>query len=207
MKTRLIVILPIILFIIAYAAAEITFGSVQWWLTTLDRSQLFKRQPDLSIQEGTFTKNQKSTVFHVYDGTRLQPIYGFGGALTQSSAYLFSNLKRTNETLYWKTLRQMFAPSVEASMAVMRVPISACDFNLPDIPYYTYDDVNDDVGFEHFSLKNDMNYIIPILKDIQSLNPRIKIIGSPWSAPVRQKKFFKTTRNTNSNVYIGMDEN
>jgi len=168
-------------------------SSIQWWLTTLDHSQLFKRQHDIAVTTININNNKLNNnfknVFHVYDSKRLQPIYGFGGALTQSSAYLLTNLKRVNSTLYSKTMKQMFGTNSDqsamtAAMAVLRVPISACDFTLPTVPYYTYDDVADDVGFEHFSLQNDMNYIIPILKDILAINPKIKIIASPWSAPV-----------------------
>jgi glucosylceramidase len=38
-----------------------------------------------------------------------------------------------------------------------------------------------------FSLAEDRQYLIPVLKEILAINPEIKIMGSPWSAPVWMK--------------------
>jgi glucosylceramidase len=44
-----------------------------------------------------------------------------------------------------------------------------------------------DVDLEHFSLDPDRKDLIPVLKEILAINPRLKIMGSPWSAPAWMK--------------------
>ena len=40
----------------------------------------------------------------------------------------------------------------------------------------------------HISVSSpEMTYLIPLLKEIIAINPDIKIMGSPWSAPVWMK--------------------
>ncbi len=41
--------------------------------------------------------------------------------------------------------------------------------------------------FFNFSLERDERYIIPILKEILKINPDIKFMGTPWSAPAWMK--------------------
>ena len=47
--------------------------------------------------------------------------------------------------------------------------------------------MNEDLQLQHFSLSRDTLHLIPVLKEILALNPDIKIMGSPWSAPVWMK--------------------
>ena len=51
---------------------------------------------------------------------------------------------------------------------------------------YSYDDLpagETDAKLAHFSLGPDRADVIPVLKQILAINPGIKILGSPWSAP------------------------
>ena len=44
-----------------------------------------------------------------------------------------------------------------------------------------------DVNLTNFNLSKDTVDVIPLLKEILLINPNIKIMGSPWSAPVWMK--------------------
>jgi glucosylceramidase len=44
-----------------------------------------------------------------------------------------------------------------------------------------------DSNLEHFSIETEKKDLIPVLKKILALNPSIKILGSPWTAPVWMK--------------------
>ncbi|MBS1655797.1 MAG: glucosylceramidase, partial [Bacteroidetes bacterium] len=44
-----------------------------------------------------------------------------------------------------------------------------------------------DVNLTNFNLAEDTIYLIPVLKEILTINPNIKILGSPWSPPVWMK--------------------
>ena len=40
---------------------------------------------------------------------------------------------------------------------------------------------NLDINLDNFSIANDEQNLIPILNEILTINPNIKIMGSPWS--------------------------
>ncbi len=63
---------------------------------------------------------------------------------------------------------------------------------------YSYDDLPEgqtDPTMAKFSLDPDRADVIPVLKQILAINPKIKILASPWSAPSWMK--------TNNNVKGG----
>ena len=57
---------------------------------------------------------------------------------------------------------------------------------------YTYDDlpngVQTDFNLNYFNISKDRDFVIPILKEALSINPSLKILGTPWSAPAWLKK-------------------
>ena len=51
---------------------------------------------------------------------------------------------------------------------------------------FTYDDLpqgDTDPNLSKFNLGPDRDDVIPVLKEILAINPKIKILGSPWTAP------------------------
>lgn len=54
---------------------------------------------------------------------------------------------------------------------------------------FSYNDLEPgqtDINLTKFSLEKDRG-VINLLKEILAINPKIKILGSPWSAPVWMK--------------------
>jgi len=69
----------------------------------------------------------------------------------------------------------------------LRVSIGASDLNAE---VFSYDDMpagQTDVNLTNFNLSKDTVDVIPLLKEIVLINPNIRIMGSPWSAPVWMK--------------------
>src|SRR5262249_23163248 len=55
---------------------------------------------------------------------------------------------------------------------------------------YSYDDLpagQTDPEMAKFSLGPDLKDVIPVMKQILAINPQIKILASPWSAPLWMK--------------------
>src|SRR5260370_17423921 len=55
---------------------------------------------------------------------------------------------------------------------------------------YTYDDMRagqTDGDLKNFSLAPDTANVIPVLKEVLAINPKIKILASPWTAPAWMK--------------------
>ncbi|MBT8273911.1 MAG: glycosyl hydrolase family 30 [Bacteroidia bacterium] len=106
-----------------------------------------------------------------------QTITGFGGSFTESSAYLLNKLSKNNRE---KILEAYFGED-GAKYSLTRTHISSCDFSLNN---YTYAPVADDIKMEHFSIDEDKDDIIPMIKDAMAISKEgFHIISSPWTAP------------------------
>lgn len=106
-----------------------------------------------------------------------QKILGFGGAFTQSSAYLYSKLGKENKE---KIINAYFGEE-GANYSLTRTTIASCDFSLE---HYTYANTPKDYELKDFSIAPDLDYLIPMIKDAQKVSKNnFKIIASPWTAP------------------------
>jgi glucosylceramidase len=117
----------------------------------------------------------------VNDEVSYQSIDGFGASLTDSSAWLFWN--KLNEAQRKNALDTLFDPEKGIGLSMLRQPMGASDFALED---YSYDDMpagQSDPELRKFSIERDQRYIIPVLKEILRVNPRLKVMASPWSPP------------------------
>lgn len=118
---------------------------------------------------------------------------GFGFALTGGSA---QHIIRMSTAVRHQLLEELFARNEnEIGISYLRVSIGASDLN---DHVFSYDDLPDgqtDVSLKNFDLKQDRLDVIPVLKEILAINPSIKILGSPWSAPTWMK--------TNNNIQGG----
>ncbi|MDP1816384.1 MAG: glycoside hydrolase family 30 beta sandwich domain-containing protein [Leadbetterella sp.] len=146
------------------------------WVTKLDKSKLLEKQKQTLV----FSKNNENlpTIF-VDDSKSFQTIDGFGYTLTSGSATLINQLKDKN-----KLLDELFGKA-ENSIGVnyLRVSVGASD--LSDHAY-SYSE-SKDLNLKNFSLKEDEKDLIPVLKEIIKINPKIKILASPWSPPTWMK--------------------
>lgn len=106
-----------------------------------------------------------------------QKITGFGGAFTESSAYLLNQLSETNRD---KILQAYFSET-GANYSLTRTHINSCDFSLGQ---YSYAPVPDDKNLENFSIDEDRDDLIPMIKAAQKISTDgFRIIASPWTAP------------------------
>jgi glucosylceramidase len=85
-------------------------------------------------------------------------------------------------------LKELFGrDSNSISISYLRISIGASDLSAS---VYSYDDMpagQTDPNLQNFSLATDQNNVIPLLKQILSINPSVKILGTPWSPPVWMK--------------------
>ncbi|OUR90957.1 glycosyl hydrolase family 30 [Flavobacteriales bacterium 34_180_T64] len=106
-----------------------------------------------------------------------QTITGFGGSFTESSAYLLNNLSKENRN---KILEAYFGEN-GARYSLTRTHISSCDFSLNN---YTYAPIEGDLNLDNFSIDEDRDDLIPMIKDAMAISKEgFNIIASPWTAP------------------------
>ena len=177
-------LLAMLLFTVACTPDKSTTnGDISVWVTTGDRTTLFAEAPN----KLTF-KNQadSSRVIEIDITQHFQAIDGFGFALTGGSAYLLNQM--LNPTQRATLLKELFLTDGNAiGVSYLRISIGSSDL---DNHVFSYDDMptgKTDAGLTNFSLAEDQKNLIPVLKQILALNPEVKIMGSPWSAPAWMK--------------------
>ncbi len=156
-------------------------GTAQVWVTSGDESRLLSAQDNLSIIDNNETSYPSITI---NEDEQMQEIEGFGAALTGSSAYLINNLSASQKN---SLLSDLFDPESGAGMSYIRLTIGASDFSLEDFTYNDMPQGQEDPNLENFSIAHDEMHVIPVAKHILSINPEVKFMGSPWSAPAWMK--------------------
>lgn len=135
---------------------------------------------------GTYSLTKSSAdVVTVSDGSvadlKLKPsqtfqtMDGFGAAITYSTAYNLLKMSQADRT---KFLRETFSDADGYGFSYVRLSIGCSDFSSKE---YTCCDVQ---GLDHFALQSDdVDFVIPVMKEILAINPHVKVIGSPWTCP------------------------
>jgi len=157
-------------------------NDVDLWLTKADQSVKLEKQTAV-LGFGT-TYNMYSNI-EVDDNQTFQSIDGFGYTLTGGSAQVINLLSATKKQ---ELLQELFGTANNSiSISYLRISIGASDL---DSAPFTYDDMpagQTDINQANFCLAPNMTNLIPLLKEIITINPSIKIIAAPWSAPVWMK--------------------
>ncbi|HYG36993.1 MAG TPA: RICIN domain-containing protein [Cytophagales bacterium] len=124
----------------------------------------------------TFGANSGSgTTITVNEGTTYQSIDGYGFTLTQGSAKVIAAMGATQQN---NLLNELYE-SGGLGYSVVRIGIGATDMS--DYAFSYRDGAS-------FSLAGpDLTYTIPILKKIIAINPNVKVLATPWSAPMWMK--------------------
>jgi glucosylceramidase len=157
-------------------------SDVAFWLTKPDKSVLLQKQNVSLIFKDT--SNVYPSI--IVDETKtFQSIDGFGYTLTGGSASLINGLAPAAQDALLKEL--FTSDSTFIGVSYLRISIGASD--LSAVPF-TYDDIaggQTDADLQQFSIDKEKTDLLPVLKKIVALAPNIKILGSPWSAPVWMK--------------------
>ncbi len=157
-------------------------NEVDFWLTKGDQSITLAKQSTI-LAFGT-PVNIYPTI-EIDESQSFQSIDGFGFTLTGGSAQVINSL---NSTLKQQLLQELFGTAVTSiTISYLRISIGASDLNSAP---FSYDDVPDgktDLSLSGFNFGPDQSDLIPLLKEILTINPAVKIIATPWSAPVWMK--------------------
>jgi len=152
-----------------------------FYLTTADQSVLFQRQ---SVTSEHSEKNDFPTI-DVSIATSYQEIDGFGFTLTGGSANLINAMSATAKK---KLLNELFGNKLnDIGISYLRVSLGASDL---DAKVFSYNDLplgETDIFLAKFSIAEDKKNLIPVLQQILAINPKIKIMASPWSPPTWMK--------------------
>lgn len=153
------------------------------WETTPDGRSCVAPRPQV------YSFSDKSTdrcvPITVDERLHFQKMRGFGYALTGGSAELM--MAMSAEARH-DLILSLFGNGVgQAGISYIRLTIGASDMNSF---VFSYDDMprdKSDWKLKNFSLAQDLNDVVPVMKEILAVNPDIEILASPWSAPTWMK--------------------
>jgi len=157
-------------------------GDMDFWLTNGDQSALLQQQN--TVLNFSTTQNGNPTI-SVNEGQKYQTIDGFGYTLTGGSASLINKLdSKAKDSL----LNDLFSTRKNGiGVSYLRISIGASDMSADTFTYNDLANGETDIIQDRFSIAREMTDLVPILKKILAINPDIKILGSPWSAPTWMK--------------------
>jgi len=123
-----------------------------------------------------FPEADSTSVITINPNKKYQKITGFGGAFTESSAYLLNKLSKENRDI----ILQAYFSEDGANYSLCRTHMNSCDFSLSQYSYTP----TEDKELKDFSVKEDMDDLIPMIKEANAISKEgFKLFASPWTAP------------------------
>jgi len=170
------------LFFLSITNYSINAQAVQY--TTTANGTAYFKETRISLSKDLIVDDNAATIT-VNTSKRFQQMEGFGYALTGGSASLMNQLPENKKDAI---LQEIFGEN-EASLGVryIRISIGASDL---DAHVFSYNDLatgETDSLLTHFSLSEDTLHLIPILKKALAIQPKLKIMATPWSPPIWMK--------------------
>lgn len=155
--------------------------NVLLYLTSPDKSLLLQK-----VENAIFPLDQGiTTTIQVNMGNTFQEIDGFGFALTGGSS---QHISAMGDQAKNQLLEELFGKQGgQIGISLLRISLGGSDL---DSEAYSYNDLpagSTDIGQEQFSILREQATLIPLLKQIQQINPDLRIMASPWSAPAWMK--------------------
>lgn len=105
---------------------------------------------------------------------KYQSLMGFGGAITESSAYIYSLLNNNQKALF---LSSIYGTN-GLNYSLARLTIGSCDFSLKSYDYLDENNV--------FTLEHENKYLFPLLNDIKE-KKELTFMASSWSPLAKYK--------------------
>ena len=121
---------------------------------------------------------EESELIILYPAITYQKVLGFGGAFTESSCYLISQLKPPVQ----EQLLQDYFSQEGLHYRFGRTHINSCDFSLDS---YTYLGQENDLS--QFDMKREEQYVIPTIQAAKAIQPDLQLLDTPWSIPAFMK--------------------
>lgn len=123
----------------------------------------------------------ENQVVNLYPSLLYETMEGFGGAITDSAAYVYSQM---DESQKQEMMDTYFSPE-KMKYGIVRIHMDSCDFSTE-----MYEAMSDetDTELQSFSMERTEKYIIPMLQDAEKAAGRqLEIMLSPWSPPAFMK--------------------
>jgi glucosylceramidase len=165
------------------ATARAAGETVNIWLTTTSDAggrtvtRGLQQQTPVAFGSGTGS----GTVINVDEGTTYQQFEGGGASITDTTAWLMRGSGALTASTRDAVMRKLFDPAEGIGLGFVRNPMGSSDLARYS---YSYDDTCCDLS--DFTMAPDAD-VMALTKQAKSLNPAMKVMASPWSAPAWMK--------------------
>ena len=151
---------------------------IEGWVTRDANSLL---QPMRPVAFSRSLPQEALPTIEIDDSRTFQPIEGFGFSLTGGSAYLLAGLAAADRA---DLLQELFGlTDASVGLSCLRLSIGASDLGRKDFSYWGLRRGTMHPDLARFNLSAGDREVVPVLQEILRINPALKIIASPWSAP------------------------
>ena len=173
-------------------------NDVEVWLTKGDQSVKLQKQNTIL----SFTANSNSYQnIQIDESQTYQTVDGFGYTLTGGSVEVINSLTATRKQ---ELLQELFGSNASSiSISYLRLSIGASDLNSSVFSYNDLPAGETDPTLSKFSLEKDRP-LIDLLKQILAINPNIKMMATPWSAPLWMKDNGRSVGGSLKEEYYGV---
>lgn len=123
----------------------------------------------------------ESYVVNLYPELKFDTFEAFGGAITDSAAYVYSLMNEEQK----KEVIDTYFSKEQMNYRIVRIHMDSCDFSTE--MYEAMSDP-DDKELKSFSFERTEKYILPMLEDAQKVSGnKLKLMLSPWTPPAFMK--------------------
>jgi glucosylceramidase len=170
---------------VAVAPSALAAGEpVNIWLTTTNDNggrnvtRGLQQQSPVNFAGSSGSANQTVTV---NENTTYQQFEGAGASFTDTAAWLIHGSGALSAGAQNTLMQNLFNPTTGIGLSFLRNPMGSSDLARYS---YSYDDTCCDLN--DFSLGHDAD-VMALTRQARSLNPPLKVMASPWSAPAWMK--------------------
>lgn len=151
------------------------------YTSTEDLSRLWSGILDAPLEPAREAPDEDT--FSIDAGDLRQPVFGFGGNLTDTEVY---HLTRMRPGTRRAVLKALFDPKDGAGWSFLRLPLGSSDWER-NLDFYTYDDMpagEKDWDLSHFTVRRDEERgYFQLLREISESYPDVRYVGSVWAVP------------------------
>ena len=150
------------------------------WLSAQERganASRLQRMPDIAWSA---SPSPDAARVSVNCSDKRQQLLGFGGAVTDSAAFVFNSLQQSEQD----EVIELLYGDTGNKLTMMRIPIGPSDFATS---VYSYDEADKDYGMSNFTVSHDEAYTLPMIQRAlgaaSEAGREVKVLVSPWTAP------------------------
>jgi glucosylceramidase len=167
--------------LVVIAAPALRAASWTLYETARDTDRRLAQVPVQSAKPGA--PSASAGTITLAPARRFQEMLGFGGALTESAAWVLAQLPADKRA---EVLRRYYDPVEGIGYTLARTHMNSCDFSLN---IWSLDDTPGDYHLRDFSLKRMRKWMLPLIREARDIagHANFKLKVSPWSPPAWMK--------------------